>query len=155
MTFAITGLENTNEFYSQHYLDEIVENDLKPLFNRWKEQGANSPVSRVRTAGGAAYFRARERFVSERKAADRLPLLIDLVQPLLQAIGYEMAPQELESAEGKGHGLPVLAVYRDTKAHPLLVIAAAVAPPAAPGEDEAHPLQCQPLGAKRYQSRPF
>ena len=147
MTFAITGLENTNEFYSQHYLDEVVENDLKTLFNRWKEQGANSPVSRVRTAGGAAYFRARERFVSERKAADRLPLLIDLVQPLLQAIGYEMAPQELESAEGKGHVLPVLAVYRDAKAHPLLVIAAAVAPPAAPGEDEAHPLQCQPLGA--------
>lgn len=147
MTFAITGLENTNEFYSQHYLDEIVENDLKPLFNRWKEQGANSPVSRVRTAGGAAYFRARERFVSERKAADRLPLLIDLVQPLLQAIGYEIAPQELESADGKGQGLPVLAVYRDAKAHPLLVIAAAVAPPAAPSEDEAHPLQCQPLGA--------
>jgi hypothetical protein len=147
MTFAITGLENTNEFYSQHYLDEVVENDLKTLFNRWKEQGANSPVSRVRTAGGAAYFRARERFVSERKAADRLPLLIDLVQPLLQAVGYEIAPQELESAEGKGHGLPVLAVYRDAKAHPMLVIAAAVAPPAAPGEDEAHPLQCQPLGA--------
>lgn len=147
MTFAITGLENTNEFYSQHYLDEIVENDLKPLFNRWKEQGAASPVSRVRTAGGAAYFRARERFVSERKAADRLPLLIDLVQPLLQAIGYEIAPQALESADGKGHGLPVLAVYRDAKAHPLLVIASAVAPPAAPGDDEAHPLQCQPLGA--------
>lgn len=147
MTFAITGLENTNEFYSQHYLDEIVENDLKPLFNRWKEQGANSPVSRVRTAGGAAYFRARERFVAERKSADRLPLLIDLVQPLLQAIGYAIAPQELEYADGKGNGLPVLAVYRDAKAHPLLVIAAAVAPPAAPGEDEAHPLQCQPLGA--------
>jgi hypothetical protein len=147
MTFAITGLENTNEFYSQHYLDEIVENDLKTLFNRWKEQGAASPVSRVRTAGGAAYFRARERFVSERKVADRLPLLIDLVQPLLQAIGYEMAPQELEFAESKGHGLPVLAVYRDAKAHPLLVIAAAVAPPAAPGEEEAHPLQCLPLGA--------
>jgi hypothetical protein len=147
MTFAITGLENTNEFYSQHYLDEIVENDLRPLFNRWKEQGAASPVSRVRTAGGAAYFRARERFVSERKVADRLPLLVDLVQPLLHAIGYEMAPQELEFAESKGHGLPVLAVYRDAKGHPLLVIAAAVAPPAAPGEEEAHPLQCPPLGA--------
>lgn len=147
MSFAITGLENTNEFYSQHYLDEIVENDLKTLFNRWKEQGAASPVSRIRTAGGAAYFRARERFVSERRAADRLPLLIDLVQPLLHAIGYEMGPQELEFAGVKGHGLPVLAVYRDAKAHPLLVIAAAVATPAAPGEDEAHPLQCQPLGA--------
>lgn len=46
--------------------------------------GASSPVARVRTTGGAAYFRARERLLAERKAADRLPLLIDLVQPLLQ-----------------------------------------------------------------------
>ena len=52
MTFAITGLENTNEFYSQHYLDEIVENDLKPLFNRWKEQGAASPIARRATCAG-------------------------------------------------------------------------------------------------------
>lgn len=144
MSFAITGLENTNEFYSQHYLDDIVERDLKALFDRWKEQGASSPVSRLRTVGGAAYFRARERFVAERKLADRLPLLIDLVQPLLQAIGYETAPQTLELADGS---LPVMAVYRDAKSHPLLVIAAAVASPPAPGDEEAHPLQCQPLGA--------
>jgi len=138
MSFAITGLENANEFYSQHYLDEIVERDLKPLFDRWKEQGAGSPVARVRTAGGAAYFRARERLLAERKAADRLPLLIDLVQPLLQAIGYELSPQTLDLADV---GLPVLAVYRDAKQHPLLIIAAAVA---APGEEEASPLQCFP-----------
>lgn len=144
MSFAITGLENTNEFYSQHYLDDIVERDLKALFDRWKEQGASSPVSRLRTVGGAAYFRARERFVAERKLADRLTLLIDLVQPLLQAIGYETAPQTLELADGS---LPVMAVYRDAKSHPLLVIAAAVASPPAPGDEEAHPLQCQPLGA--------
>ncbi|MBU1441474.1 MAG: class I SAM-dependent DNA methyltransferase [Gammaproteobacteria bacterium] len=142
MSFAITGLENANEFYSQHYLDEIVERDLKPLFDRWKEQGSASPVSRLRTAGGAAYFRARDRFLAERKLADRMPLLIDLVQPLLQAIGYETAPQTLELADSSP---PVLAVYRDAKAHPLLVIAAAVAPPAAPGDEEAHPLRCPPL----------
>ena len=72
MSFAITGLENANEFYSQHYLDEIVERDLKPLFDRWKEQGAASPVARVRTAGGAAYFRTRERLLAERTRATGL-----------------------------------------------------------------------------------
>ena len=87
MSFAITGLENANEFYSQHYLDEIVERDLKALFDRWKEQGSASPVARLRTAGGAAYFLARERFLSERKPEDRFARLIDLVQPLLHAIG--------------------------------------------------------------------
>ena len=144
MSFAITGLENANEFYSQHYLDEIVERDLKALFDRWKEQGSASPVARLRTAGGAAYFLARERFLTERKLEDRLARLIDLVQPLLQALGYETAPQTLALADSS---LPVLAVCCDAKAHPLLVIAAAVAPPPAAGDEEAHPLQCQPLGA--------
>jgi hypothetical protein len=152
MSFSITGLENVNEFYSQHYLDDVVERDLKSLFDRWKDLGPASPVARLRGAGGAAYFRARERYLAERKLADRLPLLTDLVQPLLEAIGYQLAPQALELAGGASSpraaltSLPMLAVYRDAKAHPLLVIAAAVAPPAGASEEEAQPLQCVPLG---------
>jgi hypothetical protein len=125
MSFAITGLTNANEFYSQHYLDEILEKDLKPLFDQWKEQGAQSPVARLRTAAGAnGYFRARERFLNERKTSERASLFVDLVQPLLAALGYELAPQNLTLAEGE---LPVFAVYRDAKHQPLLVIAAAIA----------------------------
>lgn len=139
MSFAITGLTNANEFYSQHYLDEILEKDLKPLFDQWKEQGASSPVARLRTASGAnGYFRARERFLSERKASERISLFIDLVQPLLQAIGYELAPENLALADGE---LPVLAVYRDAKHHPLLVIAAAIADV---DDEELGPLQLRP-----------
>ena len=37
MAFPLTGIENSNEFYSQHYLDEVVEQDLKELFARWQE----------------------------------------------------------------------------------------------------------------------
>ena len=59
MSFVINGLENANEFYSQHYLDEVAEKrDLKPLFDRCKEQGASSTVARLRSAAGASYFRA-------------------------------------------------------------------------------------------------
>ena len=136
MSFAITGLTNANEFYSQHYLDEILEKDLKPLFDQWKEQGAQSPVARLRTAAGAnGYFRARERFLNERKTSERASLFIDLVQPLLAALGYELAPQNLTLAEGE---LPVLAVYRDAKHQPLLVIAAAIANAE---DDDSSPLQ--------------
>lgn len=136
MSFAITGLTNANEFYSQHYLDEILEKDLRPLFDQWKEQGAQSPVARLRTAAGAnGYFRARERFLNERKTSERAGLFIDLVQPLLAALGYELAPQNLTLAEGE---LPVLAVYRDAKHQPLLVIAAAIANAE---DDDNSPLQ--------------
>lgn len=142
MSFTLAGLENANEFYSQHYLDEIVEKDLKPLFDRWKEQGSQSPVGRLRTAGGAAYLRARDRFIAEKKSAERLALFNDLVQPVLAAIGYELAPQPLTLATGE---LPVLAVYRDAKENPLLVIAAAIA---FPGGDESAALELSPLDAE-------
>ena len=32
MAFPLIGIENSNEFYSQHYLDEVLEQDLKDLF---------------------------------------------------------------------------------------------------------------------------
>lgn len=139
MSFAIAGLTNANEFYSQHYLDEILEKDLKPLFDQWKEQGADSPIARLRTASGAnGYFRARQRFLTERKASERASLFIDLVQPLLQAIGYQLAPENLSLADGE---LPVLATYRDAKHQPLLVIAAATA---GVDDEELGPLQLKP-----------
>lgn len=139
MSFAIPGLDNANEFYSQHYLDDILERDLKPLFDKWKEQGNNSPLAKVRSASGTnSYFRARDRFLAEKKRSERQALFIDLVQPLLEAIGYGLSPQNLPLAEGE---LPVLAVYRDARQQPLLVIAAAVSDPA---DDEAGPLQLCP-----------
>lgn len=139
MSFAITGLTNANEFYSQHYLDEILEKDLKSLFEQWKEQGAKSPVACLRSAAGAnGYFRNRERFINERKTSERASLFIDLVQPLLAALGYDLAPQNLALTDGE---LPVLAVYRDAKQHPLLVIAAAIADAE---DDDSSPLQLLP-----------
>ncbi|MCA4077502.1 hypothetical protein LD001_19665, partial [Pseudomonas kurunegalensis] len=142
MSFAIAGLTNANEFYSQHYLDEILEKDLKPLFDQWKEQGADSPIVRLRAASGPnGYFRARQRFLSERKASERASLFLDLVQPLLQAIGYQLAPENLALADGE---LPVLAVYRDAKHQPLLVIAAAIAEA---DDEELGPLQLKPQAA--------
>ncbi|MDT4797063.1 hypothetical protein FQZ97_296620 [compost metagenome] len=145
MSFAIAGLTNANEFYSQHYLDEILEKDLKPLFDQWKEQGAESPVARLRAASGAnGYFRARQRFLSERKASERASLFIDLVQPLLQAIGYELAPEMLALADGE---LSVLAAYRDAKHQPLLVIAAAIA---GVDDEELGPLQLKPLAVDSH-----
>jgi hypothetical protein len=143
MTFNISGLSNANEFYSQHYLDDILEKDLKPLFDQWKEAGPNSPVAQLRAASGATtYFRHRERFLSEKKTAARARLLIDLVEPLLRALGYDIQPQSLPLAGSPKEGeLPVLAVYRDAKAQPLLVIAAALA---AADEDDTSPLQLTP-----------
>jgi hypothetical protein len=143
----IDGLSNANEFYSQHYLDDILVKDLKPLFEQWKEQGGNSPVARLRSASGAnGYFRDRERFLAEKRPEARARLLHDLAQPLLAALDYELQPQTLTLADSGREGeLPLLALYRDGKGHPLLAIAAALA---LPGEEDTAPLQLPPRDTK-------
>lgn len=143
MSFTINGLINANEFYSQHYLDDILVKDLKPLFEQWKEQGSNSPVARLRSASGAnGYFRDRERFLTEKRPEARARLLHELAQPLLAALGYELQPQPLPLADSGREGeLPLLALYRDSKGHPLLAMAAALA---LPGDEDTAPLQLPP-----------
>lgn len=147
MSFTINGLSNANEFYSQHYLDDILVKDLKPLFDQWKEQGAGSPVARLRSASGAnGYFRDRDRFLAEKRPEARARLLHELAQPLLAALGYELQPQSLTLADAGREGeLPLLALYRDSKGHPLLAIAAALA---LPGDEDTAPLQLPPRDTK-------
>ncbi|HDS1655195.1 TPA: hypothetical protein QEL76_003161 [Stenotrophomonas maltophilia] len=147
MSFTINGLHNANEFYSQHYLDDILVKDLKPLFEQWKEQGSNSPVARLRSASGAnGFFRDRERFLGEKRPEARARLLHELAQPLLAALGYALQPQTLALADAGREGeLPLLALYRDSKGHPLLAIATALA---LPGEEDTAPLQLLPRDGK-------
>lgn len=121
MAFPLTGIENANDFYSQHYLDEVLEQDLKELFARWQEQGSESPVSRLRSMAGD-YFRLRDRILKARTLADRVALLNELAEKLLSALGYARQPEIIAFESGE---LPVLACYRGADGNPALVIALA------------------------------
>jgi type I restriction-modification system DNA methylase subunit len=121
MAFPLTGIENANDFYSQHYLDEVLENDLKDLFARWQEQGSASPAARLRGMAGE-YFRLRDRSLKARTLADRVTLLNELAEQLLSALGYDLQPETVAFEAGD---LPVLACYRSADGNPALVIAQA------------------------------
>jgi type I restriction-modification system DNA methylase subunit len=140
MAFPLTGIENANEFYSQHYLDEVLEQDLKELFARWQALGAASPAARLRSMAGE-YFRLRDRILKSRTLADRVALLHELAEKLLPALGYELQPERVEFEAGE---LPVLACYRGADRNPVLVIALAPMDPEA-SEDEWSALSAAPL----------
>lgn len=137
MSFSTAGLENANEFYSQHYLDEIIERDLKDLFERWKEQGAASPPARLKSAL-AGYFRLRDKFLREKTLPGRAALLADLAEPLLAALGYGMQAETLALDEA---ALPALAVYRNARGAPELLVLPALADA---GDEELGPLDLPP-----------
>lgn len=140
MAFPLTGIENANDFYSQHYLDEVLEQDLKDLFARWQEQGSASPASRLRSMAGD-YFRLRDRILKARSLADRVALLNELAELLLTALGYEPQPETFVFEAGE---LPVQACYRSADGNPLLVIALAPMDTRAT-EDEWSVLNASPL----------
>jgi len=120
MALLLTGIENSNDFYSQHYLDEVLEQDLKALFARWKEE-SGSPPAKLRAMAGD-YLRLRERVVRAKSLSERIAALMDIAEPLLSALGYELHPQAMELEDG---AVQVAACYRGADAQPLLVVALA------------------------------
>jgi hypothetical protein len=52
MPLDLTGITNEREFYTDHYIDSVLEEDLRPLFARWTAAG-DSPVEPVRRSGAA------------------------------------------------------------------------------------------------------
>src|SRR6476469_5725753 len=98
MAFLLTGIENSNDFYSQHYLDEVLEQDLKALFARWKEDSDSPPIKLRAMAGD--YLRFREKVVRAKTQSERLAALMDIAQPLLAALGYELHPRSMEFEDG-------------------------------------------------------
>jgi hypothetical protein len=140
MAFLLTGIENSNDFYSQHYLDEVFEQDLRPLFTRWQQEGSNSPPAKLRAMAGD-YLRLREKVIKARTLAERVASLTDIAEPLLAALGYERRPQTLQFEEG---ALQVAACYRGADEQPLLVVALV---PMTEGEAESewNALSARPL----------
>ncbi|KRG46056.1 type II restriction endonuclease subunit M [Stenotrophomonas panacihumi] len=121
MSFPLTGIENANDFYSQHYLDEVLDNDLKNLFARWAEQGSASPPARLRQLAGD-YLKLRDQLIKARTLEDRLAGLHEIAQRLFGVLGYTLQPETLALEDGE---LPVAACYRGSDGHPALVIALA------------------------------
>ena len=146
MAFPLTGIQNANDFFSQHYLDEVLDADLKVLFARWQEQGSASPPGRLRAMAGE-YFRLRERITRARTLADQLPLLQDLGQQLCSALGYALQPRVMELDAGR---LPIQACFSGVDEHPLLIIALAPQPDGTHAEESAvlaaYPLRPGPDG---------
>jgi hypothetical protein len=122
MAFPLIGIDNANEFYSQHYLDEVLDQDLRELYAKWDELGAASPPAKLRAMAGT-FLRLREQLLAGKSRADRLETLSDMAEPLLTALGFTFHPQSLALDNGT---LELASCARGTDGQPLLVVALAL-----------------------------
>jgi hypothetical protein len=130
---ALPGISNANEFYSAHYLESVLTNDIKKVRERWAEE-ARAQVEADPSADIAtpeAQFKAlRKPWQKLREAelgisgdpAERLRLQRELFfRPLLEALGYPYAPKpEPVLIGGEAYQVPLLAEVSNAKGEPWL-----------------------------------
>ncbi len=98
---ALPGIANENEFYSAHYLDAILQADLKAVEQWWKAEaaaqgtGSGESKSPDQALGSLRqpYFRLQDRMARVRQEADKLAMQREFFQQLLPILGYTWQPQ--------------------------------------------------------------
>jgi type I restriction-modification system DNA methylase subunit len=125
----LLGINNENDFYSHHYLSSVFEGDIRGVLDTWlaqetqakehekqqrdlgrkTETGYRAPHNQLNSYSGA-YFKLLNDHKQERNTDKRLTDQRMRWQPILQALGYQLSPSNIELESGLQ--LPVLAHYQ-------------------------------------------
>src|ERR1035438_7501614 len=98
MALDLTGITNEREFYTDHYIDSVLEDDLRPVFARWTA-GADSPVEAVRCCG-ATWPAMHAELEGLTDPGARLDCQRAWLRTLLDALGYTWQPGVRETEDG-------------------------------------------------------
>jgi hypothetical protein len=129
----LTGISNVNEFYSHHYLDALLETDLKGLLSRWdqaeKEESRLPPFKKLSRCSDD-FYKVKARVAATATIEDRFTETHAINVKLAEALGYPYQANEYELIEND-QAVPVLAsLARDGNPYLWLV--------EAPFADEDH-----------------
>ncbi len=131
-------VRNVGEFFSQHYLESVLEGDLAEVFKRWRASEERTPMQRLSSLS-EGYFRAmaeaRGKSVEERERGSRA-----FHSQLLEALGYEREETLVELADGSELRL---ARAESVGGRPYLWIGETALPESA---DDSSPFESGPLG---------
>lgn len=119
----LTGITNENEFYSNHYLDAILNDDIKGVAQRWREAAAEKETKSPPELLGslaASYFRFINNFSKEKDITERIILQQQWFSDFFGVLGYPIEPTQRILDEGQI--LPVLCEIKKTNGVPLLWI---------------------------------
>ena len=143
MALNLTGIENV-EFYSAHYLEALLESDLKGLFGEWKrreDEDGIKPPHKKHAPIATAWERAKKSASGERYEANRWQATRSFHAELIEFLGYDYAPSTVSLDEGGQ--LPLLGQV-DRNGDPYLWIVDT----AFPATDEDGGLDYSPLRAQ-------
>lgn len=133
------GVDNVNEFYSDHYLAAILDGDLKAVVDAWKAAApadGRLPPDRL-TAFPQRMRQLRDTLATTEDPAERVALHRALAERLCAALDYTPAPH---TRLVDGRALPLLAAMDRPDGAPQVWILAATTPADAEGDLLARPI---------------
>ena len=156
---SFTGIANENEFYGHHYLAEVFKGDIRALIESW-QASEDAAAQATATVTVNEDFRAKNRAPFKRLSGlggkwfaglasqgrlnedtERLEAHRQLHTPLLEALGYQLKPQQIELQGGMP--VPVWAAFGEAHQTPQLLIV----PAYQPGREDEDPLDHQLIAA--------
>lgn len=143
MSMDLTGIQNRNEYYTNHYFASTFESNAADTIKTWREaaQGTElrTPWALLRDAG-KRYFLIRSRQERRRSGDAYREAVTQIARELLASLGYNVnatAP-ELEELPNNGGKVPVALEVNKENGAPLLwtILVAPMEDAPAGGEDE-------------------
>ncbi|MED4600212.1 N-6 DNA methylase [Paenibacillus validus] len=125
MAIDLTGIRNVNEYYTNHYLNSIFEENAAESISTWRttakeNENIRTPWSLLRESG-QHYYVMRDRS-SRARSSQRYLLIRDMADIYMAALGYEKSESfTIPLDDGQNHAH----IYSEIKKHngaPLLWI---------------------------------
>jgi len=118
MAIDLTGIINRNEYYTNHYLAAIFEENVKETTESWKTAGERTPWARLREAK-RSWYAARESVLRGRQDEQKFHLIQSLALAYLAALGFpEIRPAMIGLSEKSA--VPVLLEMKQANGAPWL-----------------------------------
>lgn len=98
MSMDLTGITNQNEYYTNHYLSSIFEENASDTISKWRAEAKDNdnvrtPWARLRDAA-RQYYTIHDRFLRSKFDTQTLANIRTLADIYLQALGYPKAEPE-------------------------------------------------------------
>lgn len=123
MAIDFTGINNKNEYYTNHYLDTIFEENIKDIVKKWtdkaKEEEMSTPWSSTKALGNR-YFALKERYSKTRNKREQEEIQGEFLKELFKVLGYKV---EQEMYPGRDEiEIPTIAKVDKSNGAPYLKI---------------------------------
>lgn len=131
MSFDLTGINNQNEYYTNHYFSSIFEENAESTISAWRAQakdneGIKTPWAMIRDTG-KQYYVFHERYLRNRFDTTTLSNIKNLADSFMKALGYpEAEPMEVQLSEDLT--VPVYLEIKKSNGAPLLWILLGASP---------------------------